>query len=163
RQRMGSFANKLWVQILSWVTAIIIVALNVRLVIMSTAEWLAAKWLWLIVGPLGALLIGLLIWVTFEPLFRRAGRPPLSLPQSVGAGVESPAYRRILVPLDHTDLDRQAIGHAAAMARLHHAKLFLLHVEEGVTSQVYGAMSSTAEVQAGQKYLDQIVESLKAE
>ena len=49
------------------------------------------------------------------------------------------------------------------MARLHHAKLYLLHVEEGVTSQVYGALSSTAEVEAGQKYLDEIVQSLQAE
>ena len=75
----------------------------------------------------------------------------------------TPIYRRILVPLDHTDLDRQAIGHAAAMARQHHAKLYLLHVEEGVTSQVYGSLSSTAEVEAGQKYLDEIVQSLRAE
>jgi manganese transport protein len=49
------------------------------------------------------------------------------------------------------------------MARLHHAKIFLLHVEEGVTSQVYGALSSTAEVTAGQKYLDEIVQSLRAQ
>ena len=173
RKRMGTFANKLWVQILAWVTAIIIVALNVRLVITSTAEWLAALnasqklLLWLLLGPLGALLIALLVWVTLGPLLtawlHRAGRPPLSLPESVGTGVQSPVYRRILVPLDHTDLDRQAIGHAAAMARLHHAKLFLLHVEEGVTSQVYGELASTAEVAAGQKYLDEIVRSLKAE
>src|SRR5207237_2771879 len=94
---------------------------------------------------------------------RRLGRAPLTLPQAVGAGVESPAYRRILVPLDHTDLDRLAISHAASMARLHHAKLYLLHVEEGVTSQVYGAQSSTAEVAAGKRYLDDIVRSLQAE
>ena len=68
-----------------------------------------------------------------------------------------------MVPLDHTALDRQAIAHAAAMARMHQAKLYLLHVEEGVTSQVYGALSSTAEVEAGEKYLDEIVASLRAE
>src|SRR5262249_46096081 len=110
---------------------------------------------------------GVRLWVTFEPLLagwlRRFGRAPLTLPQSVGAGVHTPVYRSILVPLDHTDLDRQAVGHAAAMARLHNAKLHLLHVEEGVTSQVYGALSSTAEVEAGPKYLDDIVQALKAE
>ena len=47
------------------------------------------------------------------------------------------------------------------MSRLHNAKLFLLHVEEGVTSQVYGSLSSTAEVAAGQQYLDGIVRSLE--
>ena len=113
------------------------------------------------------MLILLLCWVTFEPILRiwihRFGRAPLTLPQSVRASAFTPVYRNILVPLDHTDLDRQAIGHAAAMARLHHAKLHLLHVEEGVTSQIYGALSSTAEVEAGRKYLDDIVQSLKSE
>ena len=32
------------------------------------------------------------------------------------------------------------------MARLYGAKLFLLHVEEGVTSRIYGREASTAEV-----------------
>ena len=66
-------------------------------------------------------------------------------------------YSKILVSLDHTERDRAAISHAAAMARSHGAKLYLLHVEEGVTSQVYGSLSSTAEVEAGQQYLAWIV------
>jgi len=173
RNRMGNFANKVWVQILAWVSAIIIVGLNIRLVVGVLGDWFSAtkgaeKWLiGAVLAPFCALLAALLVWVTFEPWLKawitRAGRSPLYLPESVGVGAPTSLYRRILVPLDHTDLDRQAIGHAAAMARMHHAKLFLLHVEEGVTSQVYGELSSTAEVEAGQKYLDEIVISLKAE
>ena len=53
--------------------------------------------------------------------------------------------------------DRAAIAHAAAMARLHGATLHLLHVEEGVTSQFFGALSSTAEIQAGEQYFRGIV------
>ncbi len=172
RGRMGAFANKMWVRLLAWTTAAVIVALNLGLVVSAFGDWLTAAgsraWmLWLGLAPLGTMLLLLLGWVTFEPVLRiwihRFGRAPLSLPQSVGAGAFTPVYRNILVPLDHTDLDRQAIGHAAAMARLHYAKLHLLHVEEGVTSQIYGALSSTAEVEAGRKYLDDIVQSLKAE
>jgi manganese transport protein len=73
----------------------------------------------------------------------------------------APIYRRILVPLDHTDLDRLAVNHAAAMARSHGAKIFLLHVEEGVTSLVYGPDSSTAEVEAGEAYLEKIARSFR--
>ena len=47
------------------------------------------------------------------------------------------------------------------MAKVHHAKLYLLHVEEDVTSQIYGSLSSTAEVEAGRQYLDTIVQSLQ--
>ena len=151
RRRMGSFANRKWVAALAWAMAAIIVGLNMRLY----AQWVLAL-----------TLLYLLAWVTLEPLmsaWRLSGRAPFSLPQPVGTGAGTPVYRRILVPLDHSDLDRQAIGHATAMARQHHAKLYLLHVEEGVTSQVYGALSSTAEVEAGQRYLDEIVHSLRAE
>jgi manganese transport protein len=172
RRQMALFVNKAWVQALAWSMAAIIVVLNVQVY----REWIANSsgnpWLlWLAVAPLGVLLLALLAWVTLEPMYsawvrrtaRRSGLAPLSLPQSVGAGAKVPVYTRILVPLDHTDLDRQAVGHATALARLHHAKLYLLHVEEGVTSQIYGALSSTAEVEAGQKYLDEIVRSLEAE
>jgi manganese transport protein len=47
------------------------------------------------------------------------------------------------------------------MAKIHGARLFLLHVEEGVTSQVYGQDSSTAEVEAGSEYLNRIAEALR--
>jgi manganese transport protein len=62
--------------------------------------------------------------------------------------------------LDHSGLDRITLAHAVALARIHKARLFLLHVEEDVTSQVYGALASTAEVQAGQEYLRDLVDSL---
>ena len=47
------------------------------------------------------------------------------------------------------------------MAKLYGAKLYLLHVEEGVTSRVYGSDASTAEVEAGEGYLDGIAASLR--
>ena len=47
------------------------------------------------------------------------------------------------------------------MARLHHAKIYLLHVEEGVTSQIYGGDASTAEVEAGAAYLETIARSFR--
>ena len=65
------------------------------------------------------------------------------------------------MPLDHTPLDRLAVSHAAAMARLYGAELYLLHVEEGVTSRIYGPEASTAEVEAGEHYIDGIAASLR--
>ena len=86
----------------------------------------------------------------------------MTLPETAGAEPAAvPVYHRILVPLDHTELDQLALSHAAAMAKLYGAKLFLLHVEEGVTSQVYGPDSSTAEVEAGEQYLERIAQSLR--
>jgi len=172
RNRMGEFANRLWVVALSWVTAVVILGLNVWLMGQSISDWLAAAGEWrpyviLLLTVIVLFLIALLIWITAEPVLRRRGarfgRAPITLPATAVSAAEAPVYSRILVPLDHTALDHLAIAHAAAMARMHHAKLYLLHVEEGVTSQVYGSLSSTAEVEAGRKYLDEIVDSLRAE
>jgi manganese transport protein len=103
----------------------------------------------------------LLAWITLQP-YRRplSGAPTLGLEQTSAELIAAPLYRRILVPLDHSALDRLALGHAAGLAAQHGARLYLLHVEEGVTSQIYGSESSTAEVEAGRAYLDKVVESL---
>jgi manganese transport protein len=169
-QRMGSFANAAWVRVLAWIAALVIVGLNIRLAVMAIADWLgtASAWravIWTVALPVAAILLFLMLWVTVEPLVsrwtRRFGRAPVILPETAGAEVAMPVYRRILVPLDHTALDRLAVSHASAMAKLHNAKLYLLHVEEGVTSQIYGPDASTAEVEAGEHYLDKIAEALR--
>jgi manganese transport protein len=169
RARMGNFANARWVQALSWSTAAVIVGLNFRLLSMVLSDWVeeAGRWrplVWMVGVPASLGLLGLLLFVTFEPLLtrRRLGRASVTLPETAGAErEEAPVYHRILVPLDHSPLDRLAVSHAAAMARLYGARLYLLHVEEGVTSQIYGRMSSTAEVEAGEVYLDRIAAALR--
>ena len=112
RERMGAFANKAWVRMLAWLTAAIIIALNMRLAGMAIADWLAAAGEWKTAGAgsrwfrsrRGFLL--LLVWVTLEPLMsrwtRKYGRAPVELPEPEGAEIAAPVYHRILVPLDHT-------------------------------------------------------------
>jgi manganese transport protein len=167
RTRMGEFANRAWVRILAWLTAMIIVGLNIRLAYMAISGWLdeAGPWktaIYLTVIPLAVGLLFLLAWVTFEPWIRRQRklyRQAVVLPETGEEAV--PAYQRILVPLDHTALDRLAVSHAAAMAKLYGARVHLVHVEEGVTSQVYGPEASTVEVELGGAYLDRIAQGLR--
>ena len=170
RERMGEFANRAWVQVLAWAAAALILVLDLWLVALSVKDWLggAARWrIWLELGliPILTLLALLLAWIMFQPVLplwlRRLGRAPIELPQEVAANLPSPLYQKILVPLDHTSRDREAIAHAAAMAKQQHAKLYLLHVEEGVTSQVYGPLAETAEVEAGYEYLREIAKELE--
>jgi manganese transport protein len=172
KQRMGALANRLWIRLLAWLTAALILALNIWLATISIRDWLkdAASWrtqLELGLIPLLAALTLLLLWVTFHPILPRSmrelGRGSVGLPEAgtVAENLPIPTYRKILVPLDHTSRDRDAIAHAAAMAKQHNARLYLLHVEEGVTSQLYGPLASTAEVEAGDQYLQQITRDLE--
>jgi manganese transport protein len=173
RRRMGSFANASWVKLLAWVTAGIIVSLNIKLVFSVVGGWLeqAGDYRLLVqltVIPLAACLLLLLAWVSLEPLlptFLRSLAPSRreALPASVADLLVPTTYERIMVPLDHTNRDYLALSHAASLAKLHGSKLFLLHVEEGVTSQVYGALSSTVEVEEGQNYLEEVSRALRAQ
>jgi manganese transport protein len=157
---------------LAWLTAAVIVGLNVRLAAMALADWLSGtgRWqwlLWAVVIPVVSALVLLLAWITIHPVAARwrwrYGRAPISLPDTAGAATAAPVYQRILVPLDHSALDRLAVGHATAMAKQYGARVFLLHIEEDVTSQVYGKESSSAEVEAGGEYLKQIAESIRSQ
>ncbi len=167
--RMGEFANKLWVRILAWGTAAVIVGLNIRLVYGSLMDGMEtdSPYRWMIPYVAFPICIGLLLllaWVTLEPVFPKLLRRQSlesGLPAAVAQNLPTPMYRLILVPLDHSFRDRQAIAHAAAMARQQSARLHLLHVEEGVTSQVYGTLASTAEVEQGAQYFQNIVKSLQ--
>jgi manganese transport protein len=169
RKRMGPFRSPRWVRGCAWTAAVIIVGLNLRLAWGVIGDWIAgagpwAPLVWGLAIPGALIILALLGWVAFEPAVsrwvRRSGSAPVVLPESALAEVDL-GYRNILVPLDHSGLDRLAVAHAAALARQHGAKVHLLHVEEGVTSQVYGGASSTAEVEAGHEYLERIANTLK--
>ena len=176
KQRMGALANRVWVRVLAWMTAALIVVLNVWLVILSVRDWTSGAGAWRVRLELGLLpilagLALLLFWVTFHPILPRSMREPAAAPiellgeppEAVAENLPIPTYQKILVPLDHTSRDRDAIAHAAAMAKQQNAKLYILHVEEGVTSQLFGPLSSTAEVEAGDQYLHQIVRDLESQ
>lgn len=170
RRRMGSFANRGWVKVLAWSCAAVILGLNFWLAGQAIVDWMGNAGPWrtairLVTIPTAAAITLLLLWILLEPLisrWSRYGRAPVVLPEAA-ADAAPLIYRRILVTIDHTALDRLAVGHAAAMGRIHAAKLYLLHVEEGVTSQVYGQAASTAETEAGEQYLERIAQLLRAQ
>src|SRR5689334_10347858 len=86
--KMGSFRNAVWVRILAWTSAAIIVGLNARLAWQAIGEWVssAGEWRPLVlivsVGCAAALLL-LLGWVVLVPWMRRAaGRASVELPEA---------------------------------------------------------------------------------
>ena len=166
-RRMGEFANAGKIRAAGWVTTIIVLGLNIWLAGQSIADWANsagtyAPLVWIFSIAICAALLGLLIWMTVQP-YRRVPEKPATLGVEEQQGrdlVHVHRYRRILVPLDHSKLDRLTLSHAAGLAARDGARLYLLHVEEGVTSQMYGSESSTAEVEAGKEYLDRMVASL---
>jgi manganese transport protein len=172
RKRMGEFANGKWLQLGSWFCAAFILVLDIWLVWQQLVDWLAISGSYrpLVIGLAVVVAVGcaaLLGTVTFWPWIRQ-GAP--SVTPFAAAVDENPApilsarvYSSILVPLDHSESDHASLVNALALAKVHDARIILLHVEEGVTSQMFGSLSSTAEIQEGQRYLNNIVASLRAQ
>ncbi len=160
RERMGAFASPVWVKILAWSAAVLILGLNGMLAWTTITGWLTTMpALGFILIPVNLAVAGLLLWLIAEPWMHRGVKRPMppaavATPAKIELALDAPAYTRILVPLDHSRLDAETLLHATSLARGHHAKLFLLHVEEGVTSFLYGNVASTAEVEEGQHYLE---------
>jgi manganese transport protein len=167
---MGEFANGAWLRAGSWLCAAFILALNIWLVWEQIGNWTAGRGQYrpLIVGSsiTGALAFAaLLVVITCWPWLRRApaaaARVAVTIPDESAPVFPSRTYSNILVPLDHSDADQEALGNALALARMHGARIILLHVEEGVTSQMFGSLSSTAEIEEGRNYLANLVNSLR--
>jgi manganese transport protein len=169
RKRMQEFANPGWVQVSAWICAAFILTLDIWLSIQQVRDWMQASGSWrdyVLTATLllGAALMALLAIVIAWPWLRRkpCATGPASLTRTDAPALASARrYSNILVPLDHSDSDAEAIANALALARLHGARVTLLHVEEGVTSQLFGSQSSTAEITEGDQYLAHIVESLR--
>lgn len=158
--RMGRFVSPAWLRLVAWISALLILGLNVYLVADATGEWLIGHPARLAIGAaIGLALLGLLLWVSVS---RLRGDAPQLEPSASGGDMAEPTYRTILVPLDHSDRDRAAVAHASSMARLHGARLHLLHVEEGAISRLYGEQASTREVHHGERYFQTLVATLAA-
>ncbi len=170
RKRMGEFANGAFLKLGSWFCAAFILALNIWLIWDQLTEWSAqsgAHRMLFLTGTatiaLGSVL--LLAYITFWPHFRKEPTAPrhvaITVEDTAASSWVRRSYSTILVPLDHSESDRDAVGNALALAKLHDARIVLLHVEEDVTSQLFGSQSSTAEIAEGQQYLASIVDALR--
>lgn len=170
RRRMGNFANGIWVKTAAWLSAAFILTLNIWLSIEQVQEWMHGSGAYRGYVAAGSTVVGLalvtmLVMVICWPWLRKepAQAEPVAVHRAEAAAVvfTPRTYSKILVPLDHSDSDREAISNALVLARTHGAKVILLHVEEGVTSQLFGSLSSTAEITEGSQYLAQIMSALR--
>jgi len=156
----------------AWATAFAIVTLNAYLAwntfssaIHSSGSWADA--LGILSAVISLALLALLVFLTVWPFVRRDRLRQLRVALAVEAPAAEPSavrsYSSILVPLDHTKSDSDAISNAVAVAKSNDAELILLHIEEGVPSRLYGSLSSTAEVNEGQDYLNQLADKVRSQ
>ena len=168
-QKMGSFRSKAKLQILAWVVATVIIALNIWLVIQEITGWLraAGEYRWIVAltaVPAAVFLGGLLAWMIFDA-FRKKKQHDLEIPAAdyvlKGMSAKAPAYQRIGVALEATAHDARLLAEAMALARQHDATLVLMHVVEGVGGQWYGEESADSESRSDEDYMEHLARQLQ--
>jgi manganese transport protein len=163
RATMNTFANKLWVRILAWVVAVIIIGLNARLVVDTISGWIAESShplaIWLTVVPI-AIGCGLLLLYVALPAswVRRKQR----VAPSVGPiELIEQKYARIGVALDYGAMDAKVLSHAISAAKRNEAALYLFHIVEGVSGQLYGDEAFDEEARGDKDQLNTIADELR--
>ena len=173
KKLMGEFANALWVKVLSWVIAIIVVGLNIWLVLGAFRDWIDASSnpvvLYVFVLPL---LLGvglLLLYVTLKPFVHFPEKESIPawtklkhfiLADGDAFELDIPRYKRIGVAVAFEDQDHKVLSHAVALARQHNATMCLFHVVEGAGGVVYGSDAFDAEAREDAEYLEKLALSL---
>lgn len=167
KKEMKEFALKTWVKILAWISAIVIVALNVKLVVEEIALWSKGASHWYVnflIIPL-AVLIGLLLLFIFVYPLIRSGKLGLSNVPHGGAQrihtIDKIQYTKIGITVDFSKYDSNTIRHGLLQGGKE-AQYYLIHVVETALANYYGQTTMDHETRSDtdnlQKYCDDLME-----
>ena len=143
KAKMGEYSNKLWVKILAWLSASIIVFLNVQLVIKTIAEWKAGltsneTWqfypvLLVLLGSL-ALLTAILIY-PFLSISKKEIKPPHGQAVSL-AGLKQHVFEKVMICVDFSSVDFKTIEAAISQGKSD-THYLLVHVVESASAKYW--------------------------
>ena len=178
RRNMGELATPISAQVLAWLTAGVIAALNVWLVLKQVGDWVSAAATSharfvgvpvsvLLAGVLyGALVAaaGLLLWITLKPWLRPepAWTPAPSVELDWTVALRPRPLERIALALEHTPNDAEIVKRAMSMAKPSETKLVLLHVVDTPMTRVYGDDTLDRETDADERYLAEVARVLRS-
>ena len=151
KSRMKEFVIPAYVKILAWLSAAIIVSLNVKLIFEQLSTWLHdfpdSPLIRFIVLPLTIIAGIVLVYITLMPLLRR--QKEISIPVPHGSfnellRIQSESYERIAIAIDFSDMANKTISHAISLGKKE-AYYLLVHVNESAGAFVYGKESRSHE------------------
>lgn len=169
RKRMGKFAIGLKTKVAAWASAIVIVALNGKLVYDQVGDWLKAypsaqTWIYLVVVPLIGSVILLLFYVFLRPLLYKHQDEPARVPHGFASKIGDLApvvYHNIAITIDFSKNDTESIR-SAIMQGGKRAHYTLIHVVETAGARYYGGNILDHETQSDLDNLQTYVDTLTA-
>ncbi|MBC7777288.1 MAG: Nramp family divalent metal transporter [Phycisphaerae bacterium] len=166
KSRMGQFAIGFWAKLGGWVSASIIVALNIWLVGEKVIEW-ATDGHWavqFVVVPALLFSLGMLLYITLKPLVaKRLPQEKIYLPHGAFKGIEAlqaPEYHEIAIALDFSTADQKTVEHALHIGGKS-ANYFLFHAVETAGAWVMGNEIQDLETNSDVQNLERYATSLR--
>ena len=164
KEKMGIFANKLWVNILAWFSALLVIVLSIQLVIMTLTDWISSAGnltivFWFIVVPISILIFMLLLYISVPKKWRRRrGAMPSEIEQL--EFIPRP-FANIGVALDLSKMDSNILSLAKTLAQQNSSHLVLIHVVEGVGGQIFGVNAYDNEARDDMEHLESHADQLR--
>lgn len=169
KKLMGEFVATKWLIIPAWLTAVIIVSLNGKLVFSTLQDAINESAhpivIWLTAVPITLAVAALLIWITIRPLVGKALDKRTSRPHNVPLELllaDKANYARIAVCVDFSTSDSEALSHAIQQGGKA-ATYLLLHITETAGARVLNSDTGDFETEFDQKELDKYAEKFRNE
>ena len=160
KKTMGSFAIGPWTKLGAWLSASVIVALNIWLVIEEVSNFLSSTenplLFGVIVGVVALFALSLLIYVTFVPLFNRKKSQQESgmhKEQVLLDISEVKKFNRIAVAVDFSEADSKVLQYVLSVTNPN-TEILLIHVVESVVARVFGKDVADSETESDLEFLE---------
>ncbi len=165
KKKMGVFALKKWLKIISWLIVVVIVGLNIKLVYEETVLWMNDSDSWWIDGLIVTVIIGLvllLFYTTIYPLTKKGKsdtssdihNPIKELPQ-----LPAKAFKTIALAVDFSSSDEKVFQYALKMAEKD-TQFVLIHITESVPPKLMGELAEDFETRKDEKKINKYLEML---
>ena len=167
KRTMGQFAIRWHIKILSWLVAIILVFLNVRLV--GTEAWKIfdsadTGWFWKATLAMAILVfIWLFLTMTFLPILQKRLQKQRVTLHGETVTLENLSVKktnRIAIALDFSISDQKLIAHAVAQGHTQ-VTYILLHVVESASARYLGEASDDDETRKDRQRLENYADQLQ--
>ena len=168
KSKMKEFVIPIYVQIAAWISAIIIVGLNARLVYSQVQDWLESSSnpviIWITVVPIILMAALLLLYITFRPLFKKSHHEKAKVPHLEAKELiltEPKPYKRIAIAVDFSKMDQLNITNAISQGgkRAHY---LLIHIVESAGALMMKQEIQDFEFRSDQKNMEKYVDDLKS-
>ncbi len=167
KKKMGEFMIRTYVKVIAWISAAIIVSLNVKLVYGTLHEWVRS-------GPeitffhytvifIAAFCGMMLLYIAFMPVIRKGKTVPVHIPHGTFhefSKLIPHHYKRIAVTLDFSKADATTLNHALAQGGKN-AEYLLIHVVETVGAIMLGQDVDDLETGIDKKNLNLYAENIQ--